>query len=66
VNEVGFHKLRVILEPGEEGGFTTFVPAVPGCISKGNDREETSRQIGERLLFPSEVRTNSSMEEMPL
>ncbi len=26
-------KLRVILEPSEEGGYTALVPALPGCIS---------------------------------
>ncbi len=28
-------KLKIVLEPSDEGGFTVFVPALPGCISEG-------------------------------
>jgi predicted RNase H-like HicB family nuclease len=27
-------KLRVVLEPSEEGGYTAFVPSLPGCIKE--------------------------------
>lgn len=40
-------KLRVVLEPSEEGGFTAFIPALPGCISEGNSREEALNNIEE-------------------
>jgi len=26
-------KLKVYLEPSEEGGYTAIVPSLPGCIS---------------------------------
>lgn len=26
-------KLKIVLEPSEEGGFTIYVPSLPGCIS---------------------------------
>jgi hypothetical protein len=26
--------LKVVLEPSEEGGFTAYVPSLPGCISE--------------------------------
>lgn len=42
-------KLTVILEPSEEGGFTAFVPALPGCISEGNTREEALKNIREAI-----------------
>ena len=42
-------KLRVVLEPSEEGGFTVTVPALPGCISEGNTREEAIRNIREAI-----------------
>jgi len=42
-------KLRVILEPSEEGGYTVFVPALPGCISEGDTREEALRNIREAI-----------------
>jgi predicted RNase H-like HicB family nuclease len=33
-------KLKVILTPSEEGGYTVHVPALPGCISEGDSKEE--------------------------
>jgi len=29
-------KLKVVLEPSEEGGYTAYVPSLPGCISEGD------------------------------
>jgi hypothetical protein len=26
--------LKIVLEPAEEGGYTVYVPALPGCIVK--------------------------------
>jgi predicted RNase H-like HicB family nuclease len=42
-------KLRVVLEPGEEGGFTAYVPSLPGCISEGNSIEEALKNIREAI-----------------
>ena len=42
-------KLTVQLEPSEEGGFTVTVPALPGCISEGDTREEALRNIREAI-----------------
>ena len=42
-------RLKVILEPSDEGGYTALVPALPGCISEGDTREETLRNIQEAI-----------------
>ena len=42
-------KLRVVLEPGDEGGYTVTVPALPGCISEGETKEEALRNIREAI-----------------
>lgn len=42
-------KLKVILEPSSEGGYTAFVPALPGCISEGETREEALSNIQEAI-----------------
>lgn len=42
-------KLRIILEPSDEGGYTMIVPALPGCISEGDTREEALRNIREAI-----------------
>jgi len=42
-------KLKVILEPSDEGGFTVYVPSLPGCISEGDTREEALENIREAI-----------------
>ena len=42
-------KLKVILEPSEEGGFTVYVPSLPGCISEGDNEEEALANIKEAI-----------------
>ena len=42
-------KVRVVLEPSEEGGFTATVPALPGCISEGDTRDEALKNIEEAI-----------------
>ncbi len=42
-------KLTIVLEPQEEGGFTAYVPSLPGCISEGNTKEETINNIKEAI-----------------
>jgi len=41
--------VRVVLEPSDEGGFTATVPALPGCISEGDTREEALANIEEAI-----------------
>lgn len=40
---------RVILEPQEEGGYTAYVPLLPGCISQGETQEEALKNIKEAI-----------------
>jgi predicted RNase H-like HicB family nuclease len=42
-------KLKIILEPSEEGGFTVYVPSLPGCISEGDTEEEALANIREAI-----------------
>lgn len=42
-------KLKIVLEPSDEGGFTALVPSLPGCISEGNTREEALANIKEAI-----------------
>ena len=41
--------LKVILEPSDEGGYTVYVPSLPGCISEGNNLEEAMANIREAV-----------------
>ncbi len=42
-------RLRVVPEPSEEGGFTVYVPSLPGCISEGDTVEEALANIREAI-----------------
>jgi len=37
----------VILEKEEDGGYVATVPALPGCVSQGDTRDEVMRNIRE-------------------
>jgi predicted RNase H-like HicB family nuclease len=42
-------RLKVVLEASEEGGFTVYVPSLPGCISEGETAEEALINIQEAV-----------------
>ncbi len=42
-------KVKIVLEPSEEGGYTAVVPSLPGCISEGNTKEEALKNIREAI-----------------
>ena len=42
-------KLKVMLEPSEEGGFTAYIPTLPGCVSEGDTVDEAMVNIREAV-----------------
>ncbi len=42
-------KIKVVLEQSEEGGFTAYVPGLPGCISEGATKDEVLKNITEAI-----------------
>jgi len=57
-------KLRVILEPSDEGGYTAHVPSLPGCISEGDTLEEALVNIEEAIeLYLEPVEDDWIIEE---
>ena len=42
-------KLRILLEPSEDGGYTVYVPSLPGCISEGDDVDDALHNIQEAI-----------------
>ena len=55
-------KLTVILELQEEGGYTVYVPSLPGCISQGETREEALKNIKEAIELYLEPDINEMVE----
>ena len=42
-------RVTIVLEPSQDGGFTAFAPALPGCISEGETAEEATANIREAI-----------------
>jgi predicted RNase H-like HicB family nuclease len=42
-------KLKVVLEPSDDGGFTVYVPSLPGCISEGDTKKQALANIKEAI-----------------
>jgi len=40
---------KIIFEPAEEGGYTVYVPSLPGCISEGDTYEEALANVKEAI-----------------
>ena len=59
-------KLRVVLEPSDEGGYTAIVPALPGCISEGDTREDALTNIQEAIrLYLEPVEDDATLAPAP-
>lgn len=60
-NKGNYH---IILEKQEEGGYTVYVPELPGCISQGETEKEALVNIQEAIdLYVSEIRV-SNLEKL--
>ena len=44
-------KIKIYLEPSDEGGYTVIVPSLPGCISEGDTKEEAIKNIKEAIAL---------------
>lgn len=44
-------KLKIVLEKSDEGGYTIYVPSLPGCISEGDTEEEAIENIKEAIAL---------------
>ncbi len=54
-------RFKVVLDPSDEGGYTVYVPSLPGCISEGDSIDEAVKNIREAIalyLAPIEEEPN--------
>ena len=54
--------MTIILESQEEGGFTVYVPSLPGCMSEGDTKKEAIANIKEAIALYLEPNTNETTE----
>ena len=60
-------RFKIVLEPSEEGGYTVYVPSLPGCISEGETVEEALKNIREAIeLYLEPVEDDLVMEDTAL
>ena len=43
------HRITVVIEAAEEGGYYAFCPSLPGCYSQGETLEDAKRHIQEAV-----------------
>lgn len=56
-------RFRVVLEPSDEGGYTVYVPSLPGCISEGDTVEDALANVQEALeLYLEPVEDDRAVE----
>lgn len=46
---------KVVIEPQTEGGYTAYVPKLPGCVSERETYQETLAHIQEAVELYLEV-----------
>ena len=61
---VAKRKFTVILELEEDGGYSVHCPALPGCVSQGNDRQTALENIRQAIrLVCKTLQTGQKTED---
>lgn len=58
-------KLKVIIEPGEDGGFVAQVPALRGCCTQGRTRDEAIANAHEAIEAWLETEQDKMERDVP-
>ncbi len=56
-------ELTIIFEPCEEGGYTAFIPEIPGAISEGETIEEAREMVLDALKELTAFRREQALEK---
>jgi predicted RNase H-like HicB family nuclease len=60
-------RFKVVLEKSDEGGYTAYVPSLPGCISEGDTKEDALKNIQEAIeLYLEPVEDDWILDEKAL
>ena len=61
-----FQKVTVILYPGEDGAYVSYVPLFPECTTQGNSVEEALANARESLELHIEDAADDDLENIKL
>lgn len=59
-------QITIVYEATGEGGFTAFIPEVPGAISEGRTREEAREMVLDALSELLAARREMALKGMPI
>jgi predicted RNase H-like HicB family nuclease len=60
-------RFKVVLEKSDEGGYTAYVPSLPGCVSEGDTKEDALKNIQEAIeLYLEPVEDDWILDEKAL
>ncbi|MCC6299922.1 MAG: type II toxin-antitoxin system HicB family antitoxin [Anaerolineales bacterium] len=60
-------RFKIVLEKSDDGGYTAYVPSLPGCISEGETKEEALKNIHEAVeLYLEPVEDDWILDEQDL
>lgn len=58
------YQYTAVFELDKDGGYTATIPALPGCISEGDNFEEALKNIEEAAsLYLEDLRADKMLEE---
>lgn len=42
-------RFKIVLELQDDGGYTAYVPSLPGCVSQGDTTDEATENVKEAI-----------------
>lgn len=58
-------KYHIVLEKQKEGGYTVYIPELPGCVSQGNTEKEAISNIREAMALYLQELKESRLDITP-
>ena len=54
----------IVMEKQEEGGYTVYVPVLPGCISQGETKAQATKNIKEAISLYLEEMDKGKLKKL--
>lgn len=60
---MNIRKMHIILEKQDEGGYTVYIPELPGCISQGETKQDALKNIREAAELYTEDLSSTEVKK---